>query len=382
MNRKTLTLLVVFSFFVNACQVDKGQETGNMDIDLKEIIRSRDTIVNPYGVQENFKATIGGIEQWIFVRGQNKNNPIIIFVHGGPATPMSPLVWAFQRPLEEYFTIVHYDQRAAGKTFIENDTVNIGNTLTIDQYTSDLLQLTDLIRKKYNKNKVILLGHSWGTIVSMTAVLKQPSLFYAYVGIGQVINAIDNERISFDYALEESQKRNDTLALAELQAIAPYPGDQPLTIERVLVARKWAQYYGGLSAYRSNSDYYFMLPLLSPEYSKNDIDGMDKGIEFTQPILLPKLLRVDFKMVKEFPIPVFMLMGRYDYTTPSQPTSEWIDQVKAPIKEGIWFENSSHLIPIEEPGKMLITLVNKVKPLAEGNDTTTVNRAAHPVSKD
>ena len=380
MNRKTLTLLVAFSFLINACQVDKGQNPE--DIDLKEIIRSRDTIVNPYGIQENFKATIGELEQWIFVRGQNKNNPIIIFVHGGPASPMSPLIWAFQRPLEEYFTIVHYDQRAAGKTFVANDTINIGKTLTIDQYVSDLVQLTDLIRKKYDKSKVILLGHSWGTIVSMTAVLEQPGLFYAYVGIGQVINAIENERISFDYALEESQKRNDTIAIAELQTIAPYPGDQPLTAERVLVARKWAQYYGGLSAYRNNSDYYYMLPLLSPEYSKNDLDGIDKGIEFTLPILLPKLLRVDFKPVKEFPIPVFMLMGRHDYTTPSQPTSEWVDQVKAPIKEGIWFENSSHLIPIEEPGKMLITLVNKVKPLAGRNDKTTANRIVHPTSRD
>lgn len=380
MKRRTLPLLFAFYFFINACQVDKDQETG--DVDLKEIIRSRDTIVNPNGIQENFKATIGEIQQWIFVRGQNKNNPIIIFVHGGPASPMSPTVWAFQRPLEEYFTMVHYDQRAAGKTFIENDTVNISNTLTIDQYASDLLHLTDLIRKKYNKPKVILLGYSWGTIVSMTAVLKQPGLFYAYVGIGQVINAIDNERISFDYALEESQKRNDTTALAELQAIAPYPGDQPLTVDRVLVARKWAQYYGGLSAYRNNSDYYYMLPLLSPVYSKNDIDGIDKGIEFTLPIVLPKLLGVDFKPVKEFPIPVFMFMGRHDYTTPSQPTSEWLDQVKAPVKEGIWFENSSHLIPIEEPGKMLITLVDKVKPLAGGYDKTTTNRITHPADED
>ncbi|HUX53799.1 MAG TPA: alpha/beta hydrolase [Williamwhitmania sp.] len=370
MDRK-IVLLLTLSFFINACQVDNHskskKDTPQTDeySKSKEIIRSLDTIVNPNGIQEYFQTNIGGIEQSVYVRGQNKNNPIIIFVHGGPASPMAPLAWAFQRPFEEYFTIVQYDQRAAGKTFLKNDTVNLGNTLTIDQYANDLIQLTDFIRKKYNKRKVILLGHSWGTIVSMTAVLKRPDLFYAYVGVGQVINAMDNERISFEYALKEAQKRHDTIAFAELQAIAPYPGNLPLTVKRVLVARKWAQYYGGLAAYRNNTDYYFMLPLLSPVYSKSDVDGITKGIDFTLPILLPKLLSVDFKPIKKFPIPIFMFMGRHDYTTPSEPTSEWINQVKAPIKEGVWFENSAHLIPIEEPGKMLITLVNRVRPLAE-----------------
>ena len=281
---------------------------------------------------------------------------------------MAPVAWAFQRPLEEYFTVVQYDQRASGKTFLNNDTTHLAGTLTIDQYADDLIQLTDFIRQKYHKKKVILVGHSWGTIVSMTAVLKRPDLFYAYVGIGQVISARDNEHLGFEYALKQAQQRNDTVALDELKAIAPYPGDKPLAVKRVLVDRKWVQYYGGLAAYRHNTDFYFMLPFLSPLYSKSDVEGMDKGIGFTLPVLLPKLLRVDFKPVKKFPVPVFMFMGRHDYTTPSEPTAEWLKQVKAPMKEGIWFENSAHLIPIEEPGKMFLTLVEKVRPLAVQKD--------------
>ncbi len=370
MNRKII-LLLALPFLIISCrsnEYSKSKEnTHQVDeyLKAKKIISSLDSIVNPNGIQENFQANIGGIKQSVYVRGQNKNNPILIFVHGGPASPMAPVAWAFQRPFEEYFTIVQYDQRAAGKTFLNNDTTNLANTLTTDQYANDLIQLTDFIRKKYNKRKVILVGHSWGTIVSMTAVLKQPDLFYAYVGIGQVINAMDNERIGFEYALKEAQQKSDTTALAELKAIAPYPGDKPLEVKRVLVDRKWLQYYGGLAAYRHNTDYYFMLPNLSPLYSKSDVDGIDKGIQFTLPILLPKLLSVNFKPIKKFPIPVFMFMGRHDYTTPSEPTSEWLNQVKAPIKEGIWFENSAHLIPIEQPGKMLVTLVDKVRPLAE-----------------
>ena len=367
-----LLSLITISFFLGSCKDNnknsKPKESAykaNEYQKAREIISSLDSIVNPNGIQQNFQMNIGGIKQWVYVRGQNKNNPIIIFVHGGPGSPMAPEAWAFQRPFEEYFTMVQYDQRAAGKTFLSNDTVNLAHTLTIEQYANDLIQLTDSIRKKYHKKKVILVGHSWGTIVSMTAVLKRPDLFYAYVGVGQVINARENEHISFEYALKQAKERHDTVALKELQAIAPYPGNQPLTEKRILVARKWAQYYGGLAAYRHNTNYYFMLPYLSPLYSKKDVDEMDKGTYYSLPKLLPQLLSVNFQSVKKFPIPVFMFMGRHDYTTPSGPTSKWISQVKAPVKEGVWFENSAHLIPLEEPGKMLITLVDKVRPLAE-----------------
>ncbi|TGD80456.1 alpha/beta fold hydrolase [Hymenobacter wooponensis] len=321
-------------------------------------------IVAPNGVQESYAVPIGGVKQWVYVRGQDKQNPIILFVHGGPASPMAPVAWMFQRPLEEYFTVVQYDQRASGKTYATNDTTGLGPTIRIDQYVQDAIDLAEFIRKKYGKRKVILVGHSWGTIVSMHAALQRPDLFYAYVGIGQVINAQDNERVSFEYALKRATAEHNEEALRELRSIAPYPGSQPTTRERIIIARKWPQYYGGLAANRSEFKYYFNAPLLSPEYSPADVEAIDKGSLFTLSRLLPAFLQVDFKAVKSFPVPVFMLMGRHDYTTPSEPTASWLTRVKAPLKKSIWFENSAHLIPLEEPGKLLLTLVNDVRPLA------------------
>lgn len=332
----------------------------------RKIIADLDTIVAPNGVQESYAAPIGGIKQWVYVRGQDKVNPIILFVHGGPASPMAPVSWMFQRPIEEYFTVVQYDQRAAGKTYATNDTTNLGSTIRIDQYVQDAIELAELICKKYGKQKVVLVGHSWGTIVSMHAALKRPDLFYAYVGIGQVINSQDNERVSFNYALTRATAENNQAALRELRSIAPYPGQQPITRKRIVIARKWPQYYGGLSAYRSTSTYYFNAPFLSPDYSAAAVTAIDKGSLFTLGRVLPAFLQVDFKPIKSFPIPVFMLMGRHDYTTPSEPTASWLAQVKAPVKKGIWFEHSAHLVPLEEPGKLLITLVNEVRPLAIG----------------
>ncbi len=344
-----------------------GQTTDSCDNykKAKAIIRDLDSIVSPNGIQESYETTIGGIKQWIYVRGQDKSNPVILFVHGGPASPMSPIAWMYQRPLEEYFTMINYDQRASGKTYASNDTAGLAATIHINQYVDDAIQLAEFIEKKYQKRKVILIGHSWGTIIAMKAALKRPDLFYAYVGIGQVINAKDNERLSFQYAESVAKEKHNDSALKELNSIAPYPGNKPITRERIIIARKWAQYYGGLSAYRHSSGYYFNAPFLSPQYTENDVADINEGNVYTLEKILPEFLNVDFKNIKSFPIPIFIFMGRHDYTTPSEPTAHWLKVLKAPLKKGVWFENSAHLIPLEEPGKMLVTLLEYVKPLTK-----------------
>ncbi|HOR10684.1 MAG TPA: alpha/beta hydrolase [Bacteroidales bacterium] len=335
----------------------------------KESIRDLDSIVTPKGIWENFELAIGGINQSVYTRGNDRDNPVIIFVHGGPSSPMSPVMWMYQRPLEEFFTMVNYDQRGAGKTYLRNDTTLLSNTMTIEWFVNDLIALTDSIRQRYCKEKVILMAHSWGTVVSMNAVLKRPDLYYAYVGLGQVINFMDNERLCFEFGLNQARRSNDSTAIKEMESVAPYPGDNPVTDGRISIVRKWAQYYGGFTAYRKVPKFYYYAPLLSPDYSSLEREAIDGGALFTIPKILPELLKVDFKHVDKFPIPVFMFMGRHDFTTPAEPVLDWIHRVKAPLKRAIWFENSGHLIPLEEPGKMLVTLLHEVRPLADNSNS-------------
>lgn len=261
--------------------------------------------------------------------------------------------------------MVTYDQRGAGKTFVANDEAKVADTIHIPNFVDDVVAMAEDVRTRYGKRKLILMGHSWGTIIAMQAALKRPDLFHAYIGIGQVINVRDNERISFDYALQQSREHGNAQAVRELEAIAPYPGNTPLTRERIVAARKWAQHYGGLSAFRDESKYFFGAPLLSPEYSDRDRCAVDEGNVFTLGRVLPEFLEVDMKGVRDFPIPVVMFMGRHDYTTPSQPTREWLDRVSAPYKQGVWFERSSHMVQWEEPGKLLVSLLQYVRPLAQ-----------------
>lgn len=331
--------------------------------DARAAVADLERIAAPEGVQESYRSSIGGIDQWINVRGQDRANPMILFVHGGPASPITPTMWQFQRPIEEYFTVANYDQRGAGKTYGETDPDTVAGTIRIDRYVDDAIEVAEHLRRRYGKRKLILMGHSWGTIVGMKAALKRPDLFYAYVGIGQVINVRENERISFDYALAQAKAHANREALKEMATIAPYPGDQPITRERIVVARKWPQYYGGLSAFRSSSGYFFDGPLLSPEYDRKQVRDIDQGSLLTLGRVLPEFVQVDFSSVKRFPIPVVMFLGRHDYTTPTAPLEAWLAQVKAPSKQAVWFEHSAHMIPWEEPGKTLVSLLTYVLPL-------------------
>jgi pimeloyl-ACP methyl ester carboxylesterase len=334
----------------------------------REVVKDLNRIVAPTGVQETYKTKIGGIEQWLSVRGQDRSNPIILFVHGGPASPLMPTMWQFQRPIEEFFTVVNWDQRGAGKTLGETDPESISDTIHIARYVDDAVEVAEHIRAKYQQRKIILMGHSWGTVVGMGAALKRPDLFHAYVGIGQDINTRENERFSFEFGLKQAKAHGNAEAVKELESIAPYPGDQPITRERIIIARKWPQFYGGLSAYRKESPYFYDAPLLSPEYEYKDRLAVDQGNLFTLGRILPEFLNVDFTGVRSFPIPVVMFMGRHDYTTPSEPTAKWLEAVKAPYKQAVWFERSSHMIPWEEPGKMLVSLLKYVRPLAVPGD--------------
>ena len=147
-----------------------------------------------------------------------------------------------------------------------------------------------------------------------------------------------------------------------MEAIAPYPGDQPITRERIIIARKWAQFYGGLTAYREDSTYFFSAPLLSPEYTAATFARSTGQRVLAQPAAggVPERRLQGRAGVSDS---VVMFMGRHDYTTPAQPTDAGWPRLKAPYKQAVWFEHSSHMIPWEEPGKMLLSLVQQRAPI-------------------
>lgn len=330
----------------------------------REIVADINRIVTPNGVQETFEATLGGARQVINVRGADRANPILIFIHGGPGAVEMPIAWAFQRPWEDFFTVVQWDQRGAGRSFLLNDPATLAPTLDPDRYRDDAIELIELLRTKYGKRKVVLMGHSWGSVVGLSVALKRPDLLYAYVGMGQVIDFRENERLGYDWTLARARVDNNAEAIRELEALAPYPGPGAFDLAKLSTERKWSVHYGALAAGRHDADFYFHAPRLSPEYTTADRKAWDDGSAFTMQTMFAQLADLSFSDVSRVRVPVVLFMGRQDYTTPSPIAESWIERLHAPRKKLVWFEHSAHLPMIEEPGNTLAALLSEVRPLA------------------
>jgi pimeloyl-ACP methyl ester carboxylesterase len=212
----------------------------------KAIIAAREKIVSPHGIQQQLYVPIDGLKQWISIRGNDVRNPILLVLHGGPGSPETPADWTYQQPWEDYFTVVQWSQRGTDKTYEANTPAQMAPGMTVDGMTNDAARLVSYLRERFHKNKIFLMGHSWGTVLGLTLAQRHPDWFYAYIGVGQVVNVRNGERAGYRYALQEAKAHHNADAIRELDALAPYPG-KTLTVPEIGVRSKWEMYYGGLA---------------------------------------------------------------------------------------------------------------------------------------
>jgi len=338
------------------------------ELDPRAVIAEIGRIQTPNGIEDSLAVEIGGIRQWLSIRGKDRDNPVLILLHGGPGSAEMAAGWAFQRGWEDYFTVVQWDQRGAGKTWAANDPDLVVPTMTKDRMVADVNEVIDYVRDRLGKEKIILMGHSWGSVIGLETALARPDAVAAYVGVGQVINMKQNEAEGWRLAYAAAKADGNAEAIAALEAVAPYPGDAPLTIERIGAERTWSIHYGGLAAYRRDADPWFRAMHMSPEYDEDVLAKYDAGGLASLGALLPDLISADFNTVTESPVPVFQLLGRHDSTTPPALTVNWLDRLDAPAKGSWWFEHSAHLLFMEEPGVTLTTLVSCIRPYATEPD--------------
>jgi pimeloyl-ACP methyl ester carboxylesterase len=332
----------------------------------RALVGNLQKVVSPNGIDESRTVSINGTEQWITVRGRDRNNPILLFLHGGPAAPEMPTSWTFQNGWEDYFTVVQWDQRGAGKTYLANDPAKIAPTITVPQMIADSETMVQYLRATYHKDKIFLLGHSWGSFLGLTLAEKHPEWLYAYIGMGQMIDSRKSEQLGYEHTLAAAEAVHDTVAIRELQSIAPYPeADGAVPLDKINIERKWSVKFGGLSWGRDSYDYYYDASKLSPDYSDADRAAIGKGSLLSLTRLLKGFTTADFENVTEFRCPIIIFNGRHDDTVSADVTAEWFARVHAPMKKLVWFENSAHMMQIEEPGRVLVHLVEDVRPLAE-----------------
>lgn len=332
--------------------------------EVTRTLESNRKIVSPQGVDEMLKVRIGGIDQWLSIRGKDRRNPILLVLHGGPASPSMPEAYTYQTPWEDYFTVVQWDQRGAGKTYRANTEQAMAPGMTIDGMTDDAAQVVQFLRTRYGKNKIFVLGHSWGSILGVKLTQLHPDWFYAYISVGQVVNGRHNEEVGYAFALQQAKAQGNDKALRELQSIAPYPGTN-VSLEAIGIRSKWEMYYGGLAYGRHDYQFEDDAEELSPDYSQEDLDVIGKGAVFSFQYLAKPLLAVDFDNVTHFGCPVIMFVGQHDYTTSYELAEQWFSKIQAPSKRMIIFADSAHMIMQEQPGRFLAHLVNDALPLAQ-----------------
>ncbi len=377
MSRKSFVVSILLTATVAATQVfapaamagdaaTQPKDKSMMSRDqVTRILDSNRMIITSQGVDEKVRLHINGIDQWVSIRGKDRRNPVLLFLHGGPAAPAMPEAYTFQTPWEDYFTVVQWDQRGAGKTYRANTEEAMAPGMSVKGMTDDAEQVVTYLRERFGKQKIFVMGHSWGSILGVELAQRHPEWFYAYISTGQVVNGHRNEEVGFNYALRNAKEEGNQTAIHELEAMAPYPGNGPLTLDRIGMRSKWEMYYGGLAWGRKDYQFDVDAEELSPDYSREDLDAIDKGSLFSLKYLLPELLAVDFDHVTTFGCPVIVYVGAHDYTTPHELTEEWFANIHAPSKKLVSFADSAHMMMQEQPGRFLAHLVSDVLPLAQ-----------------
>jgi pimeloyl-ACP methyl ester carboxylesterase len=336
--------------------------TGSVTSVITELCR----LTTPAAIDETRVVPLGGVPQVVTIRGRNRRNPIMIVVHGGPGTPLSATSWMWQRPIEEFFTVIQYDQRGAGRSFQHDDPELLRDALSLDHCAADTIALAELLRAEFGVDRVTLVGHSWGSAVAARAALDRPDIFASYLGVCQLISGRAGEEDSWRWVRAEAERRGDRTAVAELDKITPYPGPGQLDVAKLIIERTWVERYGGLAAGRSDCPYFNDGDIVSPDYTDADRASSRAGRAFLAETLLPQFTSLDFTEVEAFPIPIALFLGRHDQVTPSELAANWLDRLSAPSKIIEWFEDSAHLPMYEEPGHFLISMLEHVLPYAHG----------------
>ena len=330
-----------------------------------KVIADLRRIVSPQGLQATETVRIGGIDQVMTVRSQDLRNPVLIYFHGGPGFVETPLDWWWDRGWDEYFTVVHWDQRNAGKTYTASGPADPA-TLTAAQYQADAEQVVQWALKRFGKQKLFVLGHSWGSMMGLKLAAAHPEWLHAYIGMGQGTNGLESERRGWIWTMQQARADNNADAIRELQAIAPYaekPG--PLPVQAIITQRKWLNHYGGAMWRRPQGASVEIAAMkLSPDYSDADMRNAFKGQPAVTQALLPTILSEDLSTIRELKVPLLLLNGRHDINVSSEVAAEWFATVKAPWKKLVWFERSGHHQTSEEPGKLLNTLIADARPIA------------------
>jgi len=300
-----------------------------------------------FPIDEHLKLALNGTTLDFRIRGTREDNPVLLFLHGGPGVCDRHFVLEDQAPLADICTLVCFDQRGAGKSYTREQAAQ---HMDLELVLGDAIAALDWLRERFQQEKIYLAGHSYGSYLGVLLCQRVPEKIAAYIGTGQLANGAENERISYEFVWNKANQCGDMKAIETLIRIgAPVDGFyrslDDLTVQRNLMTK-----FGGAAHGKKQGMIQSMvLPILrSSEYSLLDILGFAKGAYYNLRELWREVIVCKFNQtVDRLDVPFFITAGRHDRNTPPEIAKPWFDALDAPKKEWIWFEESAHA-PIHE----------------------------------
>ncbi|WP_343209727.1 alpha/beta hydrolase [Anaerolentibacter hominis] len=282
-------------------------------------------------INEQRRIALNGVPQYISVRSEAENAPLLLYLHGGPGDAALPLVMKYNRELEKHFTVAVWEQRGAGKSYYKFD-----STVTIDDFLQDIYELAEYLLVRFHQNSLFLVGHSWGSVLGLRFIQLHPEMVRTYVGCGQVVNMIKSSRAAYEFALAHADEK----ALVRLKEIdCTYTGDNWL--DELLFVTGQVVKHGGSLYGRTNYNDLVKPFLFTKYYSIADLIRRQKGSLQAIRFLWQELMGVNFEGLTRFQVPVVLVEGRYDSHVSSALAKEFFDQIESE-KKFFWFEKSCH----------------------------------------
>jgi pimeloyl-ACP methyl ester carboxylesterase len=314
-------------------------------------------VTTPNGIDEANYVKVGGLEQWITIRGEDRRNPVVLFLHGGPGDAINPWAYAGFRNWLKYFTVVQWDQRGAGRTFGRNGAA-VASTITVERMVQDGVELAELLSKRLQNDKIVLLGHSWGSILGVFMAKARPELFYAFVGTGQVADPTRNYAVAYAALVDRASRAGNSEALRELNEVGPPPYKDG---KGFAVQRKWSNLFEGADVFLAST---LGFALTAPGYSLGDINDWFDGQGVSAEHLVPQTSVLDPKLLGgEFAVPVFVIQGAEDFTTPTSLAKAYLNSLHAPRKAFVALEGAGHFAVFTKQDAFLKELRARVLPL-------------------
>ena len=296
-------------------------------------------------IAEERRMLIGGVEQYVLLRGRDRNAPLLVFVHGGPGASETPFLRRYNADLENDFVVVYWDQRGAVHSYSPDlDPA----TFTIERMTEDLRELVDTLLVEFDQEKVLLVGHSWGTIPALEYTAQHPDKVATYISISQTTNQQESDAEGFEWALSQAKKAGDEEAIATLEAL----GRPPYTLQQFITQRQHVGRYGGSFKDGSSDLKLASQMIMTDEFSWLDLGAFVKGVRLSGNALWEEQKHYDAESrYTTLDAPIVMMFGRGDRVISPRLGLAYFEVLEAPSKEFIWFENSAHAPLFEEPEK-------------------------------